>query len=175
MNEANTGIRGLMSGGALADDVTAAEAAHHSGVRHAGRNVAAITRAVEMRFAVYGEGHFAAENDVGGFGSVNMIGILRIWSIGPKVGVRKTFAVKLGCKSSFVQHVIQAFREFGLSKTATPSYCPQLAVRDKEGALSSSGEKIVKNPEQEAHPPEEQPSGDASFLSSLCVGRLLSR
>jgi hypothetical protein len=121
MNEAKIGIRNLVSGGALGDDVAATEATHDSRVRDAGGNVAAITGAVEMRFAVYGESHFTAENNVSRFGGMSVIGILRIWPIGPNVGVRKTFAVQLGCKSSLIQHVFQPFREIGPSKTATPS------------------------------------------------------
>jgi len=158
-----------MSGDALGDNVAATETAHHGGMRNAGGNIAAIAGAVEMRFAVDGEGHFAAEDDVSGFGGMSVIGIDGIGPIGPKVSVRKTFALQLGGKPSFVQHVIQPFREIGPSKTATPSCCPPLAVRDKEGALSSSGEKIVKNREQAAHRPKEEAPVDAASLACLCA------
>jgi len=99
-----------MSGSALTDNVATAKTAHHGGMRDAGGNVTAIAGAVEMRFAVNGEGHLAAENDMSGFGNVCVIRVLRIWSIGPKVGVGKTFALQLRCEPPFVQHLVQAFR-----------------------------------------------------------------
>ena len=110
MNERNERMRRSMSGSALTDDVATTERAHHRGMRHAGGNVAAVSGAVEMCFAIYGEGHLTAENDMGGFGNVRVVGVLRIWSIGPDVSVGKTFALQLRCEPSFVQHLVQTFR-----------------------------------------------------------------
>ena len=95
MNERNQRMRRSMSGGTLTDDVAATETAHHRGMRHAGGNVAAVSGAVEMWLAIYGEGHLAAENDMGDFGNMCVVRVLRIWPIGPDVGVRKTFTLQL--------------------------------------------------------------------------------
>src|SRR6476646_1212170 len=103
-------MRRSMSGSALTDNVATAKTTHHRRMRHTGGNVAAVSGAVEMCFAINGEGHLAAENDMSGFGNVCVIRILRVWPIGPKVGVRKTFALQLRCEPSFVQHLVQAFR-----------------------------------------------------------------
>ena len=82
-----------MSGRALTDDVATTERTHHCGMRHASGNVATVSGAVEMLLAIYGEGHLAAENDMSGFGNVCMVRVLRIWPIGPDVGVGKTFTL----------------------------------------------------------------------------------
>jgi len=100
-----------MSGGALTYDAATTERAHHRGMRHAGGNVAAVSGAVETRFAVNGEGHLAAKNDMGRFGSMSVIWILCIWRIGPNVGMGKTFALQLRCEPPFVLHFVQTFRE----------------------------------------------------------------
>lgn len=160
-----------MSGCAFADDIAAAEATHDGGMRDARGYVTAISGAVKMRFSIYCESHFTAEDNVSSFGSMSVIGVLRVRPVAPDISVRKTFALQLRCEPSFVQHVLQTFRKDIRSKTATPSCGPQLAVGDKEGALSSSGEKIVTDLEPEARLLEE-PSADAS---SLFADRLLSR
>ena len=91
MNERKQRMRRSMSGGALTDDVATTETAHHRGMRHASGNVATVSGAVEMWFAIYGEGHLAAENDMSGFGNVCVVRVLRIWPIGPDISVGKTF------------------------------------------------------------------------------------
>ena len=93
MNDRKQRMRKSMSGDALTDDVATTERAHHCGMRHAGGNVAAVSGAVEMCFAIYGEGHLTAENAMGGFVNVRVVGVLRIWSIGPDISVGKTFTL----------------------------------------------------------------------------------
>src|SRR5438876_93019 len=120
MSEPNQRMRRSMSGSALTDDVATTERAHHRGMRHSGGDITAVSGAVEMRFAINGEGHLAAENDMGGFGSMSVIWILCIWRIGPNVGMGKTFAVQLRCEPSFVLHFVQTFRESAPPKQLRP-------------------------------------------------------
>jgi len=110
MNERDKRMRKSMRGSALADNVATSKTAHCRGMRDAGGNVTAIAGAVEMWFAVNGKGHLSAENDMSGFGNMCVIRILRIWPIGPDVGVGKTFALQLRCEPSFVVHLVQTFR-----------------------------------------------------------------
>ena len=135
-----------MSGRALTDDVATTERTHHCGMRHASGNVATVSGAVEMLLAIYGEGHLAAENDMGGSGSVCVVGVFRIWSIGPDISVGKTFSLQLRCESSFVQHLVQTFRLECPEQNSYALLLPSTGGEGKEGALSSSGEKIVYKP-----------------------------
>ena len=120
MNERDKRMRKSMRGSALADNVATSKTAHCRGMRDAGGNVTAIAGAVEMWFAVNGKGHLSAENDMSGFGNVCVIGILRIWPIGPNVGVGKTFTLQLRCEPSFVLHLVQPFVRVSQAKQLRP-------------------------------------------------------
>jgi len=109
MNEREKRMGKSMSRSTLTDNVTTTETAHYRGMRDASRNVTTVAGAIEMWFTVNGKGHLSAENDMSGFGNMCVIRILRIWPIGPDVGVRKTFALQLRCEPSFVVHLVQTF------------------------------------------------------------------
>ena len=82
---------------------------------------------------------------MGGFGNVCVVGVFRIWPIGPDISVGKTFTLQLRCEPSFVLHWFNLSLEcpeqnsYALLLTSTGG-------EGKEGALSSSGEKIVYKP-----------------------------
>jgi hypothetical protein len=56
----------------LANQIPAAGRTHLGGVHGTGRNIAALSHTVHVRLAALGQRHFAAEDDVRGFGGVRV-------------------------------------------------------------------------------------------------------
>jgi len=99
-------------------------------MRHAGGNVAAVSGAAEMWFAIYGESHLAAKNDMGGFGNVCVVGVFRIWpSARNKCG--KNLPPATAMRAVVRPALVQPFVRVSRAKQLRPLICPQLAVRAK--------------------------------------------
>lgn len=92
----STAMKNSARGVPFSDEVTTAEAAHLRRMRCTSGNVATFACAIDARFAVQGEGHLAAENDVSRFGWMGVGGVVRVWTICPSVGVREAFVEQLG-------------------------------------------------------------------------------
>ena len=65
-------------------------------------NIAAIACVIGVGFPIHNQCHFAAKNDVCGFRAMGVVGIARIWTILPHIGMGKAFALKLGDEFALV-------------------------------------------------------------------------
>src|SRR5215468_2402749 len=140
---------------AFPDQVAAASRSHAGRVSGAGRDIATVSTAIGRRLSVEHQGHFAAQDHVGGFFGVCMIGVENVGAVLPDVGVAKTLFAQ-GCRQFFLVNAgahtkLDTMRrprvssqpdEFSLTKpfrpakarcakTATPLSLPFLATEER--------------------------------------------
>jgi hypothetical protein len=79
----------------LADDIFATTGPHHRTVNRIRGHVESIADPVRIRLAGHTNPHLAFQNDVCRFFPVRVIGVSRVRSVFPHVGMRKTLALQL--------------------------------------------------------------------------------
>jgi hypothetical protein len=77
---------------ALAYQVAAPRWSHLGGMFRASRKVAAIAGAIRSALPIRGDGHLSTQNNVRGFGSVSMFGVVDVGPIFPYKDVREALA-----------------------------------------------------------------------------------
>ena len=86
-------VNGQQQLSSFADQVAAALGSHAGGMDRAGRNIAALTGAKGLRFAVHGEGHLSGQDDVRSFGLVSVIRVRRAGPVFPGIGATESFSL----------------------------------------------------------------------------------